>query len=62
LRAKHEGLGFDGREEKYMNTKTTFLKEKDIVELAYSSEKRAATNESFSTSPPHPSYGRLWKG
>jgi hypothetical protein len=40
-RVKHEGLGFDGRKEKAMNNKTTFVKEKDMEELACSLEGRA---------------------
>jgi hypothetical protein len=33
-KAKHEGSGFDGRVENTMTMKTTFMKHKDIPELA----------------------------
>jgi hypothetical protein len=35
-RAKHEGLGFDGRSENSITMKTIFVKEKDMPELACS--------------------------
>jgi hypothetical protein len=34
FRAKHEGLGFDGRSENPMTMKTIFVKAKDMLELA----------------------------
>jgi hypothetical protein len=40
LSAKHEGLGFDDGKEKTMKNKTTFVKEKDMVYLAFSSKER----------------------
>jgi hypothetical protein len=36
LRVKHEGLCFEGIEEKAMTTKITFVKEKYILYLSYS--------------------------
>jgi hypothetical protein len=50
-RLKHEGLGFDGREEKIMSTKIIFVKEKDMAEFACSSEERVALNEDGSMLP-----------
>lgn len=37
---KHEGLGFGGIMENYMSMKTTFVKEKDMKELACSSGEK----------------------
>ena len=34
MRVKHEGLKFDGKEEKAMNTKTKFVKEKSMADLS----------------------------
>jgi hypothetical protein len=61
-RVKHEGLGFDGRGENPMTMKTTFVKVKDMAELAYSFEESEIVKEEGSTLPLHPSYGKLKKG
>jgi hypothetical protein len=42
-----------------MTTKITFVKEKDVADLACSSEERVTTNEDGSTLPLHPSCGGL---
>jgi hypothetical protein len=39
-----------------------FLKDKDMVELACSSEERVLENKGGNTPPLHPSCGRLKKG
>jgi hypothetical protein len=58
LRVKHEGLGFDGRGENPMTMKTTFVKEKDMVELAMLI-RRKNNNEGRGKHTPTPSF--LWK-
>jgi hypothetical protein len=40
LWVKHEGLGFNGRGENPMTMKTTFVKVKDMTELACSSGRK----------------------
>jgi hypothetical protein len=42
---KPKSLGFNNGEEKAMNNKITFVKEKDTKKLVYSSKERATTNE-----------------
>jgi hypothetical protein len=61
-RVKHEGPGFNGKEENCMTMKTTFVKTKDMIELTCSSKGREAIHEGNSPLPPHPSYGKLKKG
>jgi hypothetical protein len=57
--AKHEGLGFDGRSENSITMKTIFVKEKDMLELDFSSGEGATpVNEGVIPLPPHPC-GRL---
>jgi len=46
-------------EENSMSTKFTFMKEKDVAYLAFSSEERETTNEDGNTLPLHPSYVRV---
>ena len=58
-RIEHEGISFNGRGENPMTMKTTFLKVKDMVELASSSEYIEATKEEGKTHPLYTSYGRL---
>ena len=55
LAIKYEYPGFDGTEEKAMTTKITFVKVKDVVELAYSLEEKATVNENGQTLPLNPS-------
>lgn len=57
--AKHEGLGFDGENEKATNNKITFVKAKNMVELACSSEGRATIDEGGNPLPFYPSCGGL---
>lgn len=59
-RVEHEGLGLSGPEEKAMTTKITFVKAKDVADLAFSLAKRE-TNEYGSTLLLHPSCGKLQK-
>ena len=61
LRVNNEILGFKGGNEKDMNNKTTFVKEKDMVELACTSEGRA-TDEEGNPLPPQLACGGLQKG
>jgi hypothetical protein len=52
-RAKHEGLGFDGRSENSITMKTIFMKEKDMLELDCSSrEGETIVNEGGIPLPP----------
>jgi hypothetical protein len=61
-RVNHEGLGFNGINEKAMNNKITFVKKIDMLELSFSSKERAVVKEEGRTLPLHTSYGRLHKG
>jgi hypothetical protein len=45
-----------------MDMMITFVKDKNMAQLAYSSEERASTNEGGNTLPLHPSCGKIQKG
>ena len=58
-REKHEGLGFDGKSENAITVKTIFMKEKDMLELDFSSgEGETTVNEGGSPLPPQISCGK----
>jgi hypothetical protein len=57
---KHEDLGFDGRGENPMTMKTKFVKEKNMLELAYSlGEGEIMVSEYGNPLPPQTSCGGL---
>jgi hypothetical protein len=60
--AKHEGLGFDGRgENSIIMKKTIFVKETNMLELAFSSGEETTISEGDNPLPPQTLCGR-WKG
>jgi len=62
-REKNEGLGFHGRSENSITTKTIFVKEKNMPNLSFSlREGETSINEGGNPLPPHTSYGRLKNG
>jgi hypothetical protein len=57
LRAKHEGLGFNGRKENATYNTTIFVKEKAATYLSFLLKERETSNEGGKTLPLHPSCG-----